>query len=124
MLRKQEEKESRRKIEGLKELQRKKEEEDLAAFMSTFTKDRQGVITSSGEASLMPILDDTSVSANLFTTDQLAALDLRISESNHETFKAIVDYINASKNTPVDPSTSAVNLNVGPSVPTMNPSLV
>jgi hypothetical protein len=43
--------------EKLKELKTKKEE-GIEVFMASFKKDHQGVITSSGAASLTPILDD------------------------------------------------------------------
>jgi hypothetical protein len=52
VLRKQQEEELKTRLE---ELQSKNEEEDLEAFMVTFKKDRQGAITSTGEARLTPL---------------------------------------------------------------------
>jgi len=101
--------------EKLEELQREKEKEDMEAFMATLKKDRQGTITSVGEARLTPLLDDTSVSANMFTADQLAAIDQRISESNHHVYEATVEYVNASKNTLPNINATAANANAGPS---------
>jgi hypothetical protein len=107
----------------LEELQRKKEEEDQKAFLATFTKDRQGAITSTSKVRLTPLLDDTSVSTSMFSFDQLAAIDLPISDSNQHVYKAAVEYVKASKNTASNQGANAASLSSGPSVPPMNPLL-
>jgi hypothetical protein len=104
-------------------LQRKKEEEDQKAFLATFTKDRQGSITSTSKVRLTPLLDDTSVSTSMFSSNQLAAIDLRISDSNQQVYKVAAEYVNASKNTTSNQGANAASLSSGPSVPPMNPLL-
>jgi hypothetical protein len=88
--------------------------------MVIFTKDRQGAITSTDEVRLTSFLDDTSISASMFTSDQLAAISLPTNKSNQYVYKITVEYVNATKNTSNDQATIAVDLSPGPSTSPVN----
>lgn len=46
--------------EEFEALQRKTEEEDLDLFLATFKKDRQGIVTCTGELKLTPLAENPS----------------------------------------------------------------
>src|SRR5438105_4374565 len=71
--------------EEIEALLKKKEEEDMEAFLASFKKDHQGIITSTGEIKLPPLLSkptEPSVSTSQFSDDQMFEVDRRISDAS------------------------------------------
>ena len=96
--------------EEFKALREKQEAEDLKAYLASFKKDRQGVIAPVKELKLPPMVinsDKPSVSTELFSSEQIAAIQHYVSEGTTHVYDLITEHEKAKKNTP--PIQSSVN---------------